>query len=338
VQGEADYLRRSMLAGAREFLIKPFSSDELVSSIKRVFEVAPPRPVQTYAPQPGPAAPGSAVPPNPADAGRIVSVFGPKGGVGCSTFSTNLAIALRETTQEPTALVDGNLQFGGIDVLLNLQATRTIADLASKGDDIDSELISSVMMPHPSGIKVLLAPSRPEMADMVQPDLMKELLQHMKSMFRYIVVDTWTSLQDLTLSILDAADRVLLLATPEVMAIKNAKVFFDVAEALDYTADKTWMVINQADRRGAIRISDIESSIKHPIAAAIPLDDRGVFMSANQGVPLVVSHRGSPVAQAVFGLAERLAEEYKIHRPEVSAAAEKVPTAHQGGLLGRLFG
>jgi pilus assembly protein CpaE len=272
------------------------------------------------------------------DAGRIISVFGPKGGVGCSTFSTNLAIAIHETTQEPVALVDGNLQFGGIDVLLNLQATRTLADLASKGDDIDAELISSVMIPHPSGIKVLLAPSRPEMADMVKPELMKELLLQLKGMFRYVVVDTWTSLQDLTLSVLDAADRILLLATPEVMAIKNAKVFFDVAEALDYSPEKTWMVINQADRRGAIRISDIESSIKHPIAAAIPLDDRGVFMSANQGVPLAVSHRGSPVAQAIFGLAERLADEYRIHRGEEAMAPAKVATAHQGGLLGRLFG
>jgi len=335
VQGEADYLRRSMLAGAREFLIKPFSSDELVSSIKRVHELAASRPAPAPLPQaeePTPAARATRV---PTEEGFVISVFGPKGGVGCSTIAANLAIALHEQTKEKVALVDGNLQFGGIDVLLNLQATRTVADVATKADDLDAELISSAMIPHPSGIKVLLAPSRPEMADLVHAEHMKALLTQMRQMFRYVVVDTWTSLHDLSLSVLDSADRIVLVATPEVPAIKNAKVFFDVADALDYPPEKTWLVINQADRRGGIRVADIESSIKHPIAAAIPMDERSVFVAANQGIPLVVSHRNSAAAQAIVGLARQLSEELTSgpaeEEPEQEAAREHT------GLLGRLF-
>jgi len=336
VQSEADYLRRSMLAGAREFLIKPFSSDELVSSIKRVHELAASRPAPPPLPQAEVLSPTARATSPPVEGGRVISVFGPKGGVGCSTIAANLAIALREDTKEKVALVDGNLQFGGLDVLLNLQATRTIADVATKAEDLDADLIGSAMIPHPSGIKVLLAPARPEMADLVQAEHMKPLLAQMRQTFGYIVVDTWTSLHDLTLSILDSADRVVLVATPEVPAIKNAKVFFDVADALDYSPEKTWLVINQADRRGGIRTADIESSIKHPIAAVIPMDERTVFVAANQGVPLVVSHRNSPAAQAIISLARQLSEELEIE-PQQENRKTDATAKEQAGLLGRLF-
>jgi len=336
VQSEADYLRRSMLAGAREFLIKPFSSDELVSSIKRVYELTASRPAPPPLPQAEVPSPAARATSPPVEEGRVISVFGPKGGVGCSTIAANMAIALHEDTKEKVALVDGNLQFGGLDVLLNLQATRTIADVATKAEDLDVELIGSAMIPHPSGIKVLLAPARPEMADLVQAEHMKALLAQMRQMFGYIVVDTWTSLHDLTLSILDSADRVVLVATPEVPAIKNAKVFFDVADALDYSPEKTWLVINQEDRRGGIRTADIESSIKHPIAAVIPMDERTVFVAANQGVPLVVSHRNSPAAQAIISLARQLSEELEIE-PRQEKRESYATAKEHAGLLGRLF-
>jgi pilus assembly protein CpaE len=326
-----------MLAGAREFLIKPFSSDELVSSIRRVYELAAARPAPLLPPQTdrlqAPAKPAAA----PGKRGHVVSVFGPKGGVGASTIAANLAIALHEAGGLKVALVDGNLQFGGIDVLLNLQTTRTIADVVTKVEDLDAELITSAMVPHPSGVKVLLAPPRPEMADLVQPEHMRAILGQMRQMFDYVVVDTWTSLHDLSLSVLDSADRIILVATPEVPAIKNAKVFFDVADALDYPPEKIWLVINQADRRGAIRTADIEGSIKHPIAAAIPMDERSVFMAANQGIPLVVAHRGSPVAQALFALAARVRKELEVEPEPEGAAAKAEPGPRSTGLLERLF-
>ncbi|MGQ9583923.1 MAG: response regulator [Anaerolineae bacterium] len=337
VQGEADYLRRSMLAGAREFLIKPFSSDELVSSIRRVYELAASRPTPPRAPQPQEPTPATRPARPSTEQGRVISVFGPKGGVGCSTIAANLAIALHEEAKEKVALVDGNLQFGGLDVLLNLQATRTIADVATKADDLDAELITTAMIPHTTGIKVLLAPPRPEMADLVHAEQMKALLSQLRQMFHYTVVDTWTSLHDLTLSILDAADRIVLIATPEVPAIKNTKVFFDVADALDYPPQKTWLVINQADRRGGVRIADIESSIKHPVAATIPMDERSVFLAANQGIPLVVSHRNSPAAQALVSLARRLHEELET-KPTAEEQEPATTIRERQGLLGRLFG
>ena len=147
VQGEADYLRRSMLAGAREFLIKPFSSDELVSSIRRVYQLGasrrqaiPTMPAATDGPQPTTETLTQS-------AGKIVSIFSSKGGVGCSTIAVNLAIALQQNAAIKVAVIDTSLQFGDVGVLLNLYASRTIADLASNADDLDDELISDVFIP-----------------------------------------------------------------------------------------------------------------------------------------------------------------------------------------------
>ena len=151
VQGEADYLRRSMLAGAREFLIKPFSSDELISSIRRVHELGASR--RQAMPSTTPTVPTEVEQERlPEKMGKIIAVFSPKGGVGCSTVAINLAIALHRAEGKPVALVDGSLQFGDVAVLLNLQANRSLADLAPHVDELDHELLDHVMLSHPSGV------------------------------------------------------------------------------------------------------------------------------------------------------------------------------------------
>lgn len=148
VQGETDYLRRSMLAGAREFLVKPFSADELIASIRRVYQlkprVAPPQP-EILRPQPAAQSPVDEI---TRHHGQVVCVYSPKGGTGCSTVATNLALALNNG-DSVAALVDGDLQFGDASVLLNLQPTRTINDLIPHMDALDIDLLSDVMVSHP---------------------------------------------------------------------------------------------------------------------------------------------------------------------------------------------
>ncbi|HEX9925901.1 MAG TPA: response regulator, partial [Anaerolineae bacterium] len=158
VQGEADYLRRSMLAGAREFLIKPFSSDELVSSIRRVYQLGASRRQAMPMMVESPSAGSSRAEPGRLTAGKIVSVFSAKGGVGCSTIAVNIAISLQQNAASKVAVVDTSLQFGDVGVLLNLYASRTIADLASLSDELDTELINDVLIAHSSGVQALLAP------------------------------------------------------------------------------------------------------------------------------------------------------------------------------------
>jgi pilus assembly protein CpaE len=306
VQGEADYLRRSMLAGAREFLIKPFSSDELVSSIRRVYQLGATRrqamPVMT---QPG----GGVTQKFEAmtqKAGKIVTIFSAKGGVGCSTIAVNLAIALQQNAAIKVAVVDSSLQFGDIGVLLNLYASRTIADLATNADELDDELISDVFIPHSSGVKALLAPPRPEMADTVTPTLITDVLERLRHLFDIIIVDTGSTLDDVVLNVLDLSDKIIVVTTPEIPAIKDAKLFFEVTEALEYDRERIMFILNKADKRINIRAEDIEANIRYKIEGQLPLDERSVTTAVNQGVPYVLGDKNSLLSQSTNKLAAHL--------------------------------
>ncbi|MCG3208748.1 MAG: Chemotaxis response regulator protein-glutamate methylesterase [Anaerolineae bacterium] len=306
VQGEADYLRRSMLAGAREFLIKPFSSDELVSSIRRVYQLGASRRQAMPATTKMPAGKGGVAEPMPRKIGRVVSVFSAKGGVGCSTIAVNLAIALQQNVAIKVAVLDTSLQFGDVGVLLNLYASRTIADLASNVDELDDELIADVFIAHSSGIKAMLAPPRPEVADTVTPSLVSEVLRRLKTMFDVVIVDTGSMLDDVVLNVLDLSDKIIVVTTPEIPAIKDAKLFFEVTEALEYERERIMFVLNKADKRINIRAEDIEANIKYAIHGQLPLDERTVTTAVNQGVPYVLGSKNSPLAQATVQLGKRL--------------------------------
>ena len=340
VQSEADYLRRSMLAGARDFLTKPFTSDELISTIRRVYEMSASRRAAMPMPQAaGPrveTAPGGA----PARRGRIITVFSPKGGVGCSMIAVNLALALQKLSEPDgkVALVDASLQFGDVGVMLNLQATRSIADLAAQIDELDSYLIETVLLPHPSAIKALLAPPRPEMADLLTPDHMKSVLERLRHDFDYVIVDTWTALHDLVLQVLDASDRIVLVTVPDVPSIKNTRLFFDVTEALEYPPNKLVLVVNQVDRRaGGISVKLIEENLKHRVAAQIPFDDRTALVSINQGVPFVMGDRRNLLAQAIFKLGEVLIKDLEEEKKEEAVAQAEGKEVQTRARLGRLF-
>lgn len=336
VQADADYLRRSMLAGAREFLTKPFTADDLVSSIRRVYELGLSRRISLE--QAGIPVEGvvgvAAKPAQPK--GKLIAVFSSKGGTGRSTIAVNLAIALQGLGNYKVALVDASLQFGDVAVLLNLQAARSIADLIPQIKDLDNDLLTGVLTPHSSGIKVLLAPSRPELADLVAPEHLKAIVQQLLTLFDFVVVDTWASLHDLMLGILDISDRILLITTPDIPSIKNAKLFFEVIDALQYPEERTILVVNMADRRGAINVRDIEASIKHPVAAKIPLDERAAIQAANEGVPVVFGNRKSLLAQAITDLANLLVAELAPQPAEQAGMPEQTAAQKaRRGLFGR---
>jgi pilus assembly protein CpaE len=321
VQGEADYLRRSMLAGAREFLIKPFSGDELVNSIHRVHQFAATRRVAT---PPPPATPTVAAPPPPLTGGKVIAVFGSKGGAGSSTLAVNLAIALREETKERVALVDANFEFGDIGVFLNLPGNRTIAEMTGDKTEIDEDLLDGTLASHTSGIKVLLAPARPELAELVKVEHMKRIMDLLHNSFDYIVVDLWKSFHDATLLFLDVSDQIVLVSTSDIPAIKNAKMFFELTDALGYPLDKTFFVLNREDGRSGISVKDIEMSIKHPVGIALPKDERTSTLALNRGVPFVLSQRKVPLAQAYYAMTRTLVQRLAAVRQAATAAAKPV--------------
>jgi len=307
VQGESDYLRRSMLAGAREFLIKPFSSHDLVVSVRRVYDLYKQQvsrigPIGTQS-----MGPADTLASEPEERGKIISIFSPKGGVGCSTLVVNLAIALQKGAGLKVGLIDASLQFGDVAVLLNVQAPRTIADLAHI-DDIEIDLLETVMVTHNSGVKALLAPPSPEMSELITETIITQILDKMRNMFDVIIVDMYSSLENTVLSILDASDLVVLVTTPEIPSIKSARLFFEVTEALGYPPAKTELILNKARRDSGIRAADIEASIKQKVNAQLPLEEKVVTTAVNQGVPYVLSGGNNPLTQATVNYAKHLHE------------------------------
>jgi pilus assembly protein CpaE len=337
VQGETDYLRRAMLAGAREFLTKPIGADDLYKSIRHVHRLAATRPVT-------PTATGGGEGPVPSGGGvqgQIVAVFSPKGGVGTSTIAANLAIALRQLTNKKVALVDGNLIFGDLNVILNLVSNKTIVELANRVDDLDRDLLNDVLATHNSQVKVLLAPPNPQTGELVTSDHLRTILGLMRQEFDYVVVDTQSSFQDRALAVLDMADRIVALMTLEMPCIKNIKLFLEVTELLEYPREKTMLVLNKADNRMGFSVKDVQSNIQHEVALQIANAPLEITYSINQGVPLVIAKRTHQVSKDIFTLASRLTNVAKaVSNEKPQDETDRQPKSkskpQNRGLFGRL--
>jgi len=329
VQGEQDYLRRAMLAGARQFLIKPCTGDELVDSIRQVYrlEANKRRMMGQYQMVP---AHGAAAGEEGSELGRIFCVFSPKGGVGCTVLASNLAVALKQTTNKKVALVDGNLFFGNVDVMLNVISNKTINDVVSRIDHLDEELLRDVMITHSSGVRVLLAPPQPELAELVNADHMRRILTELRQLFDYVIVDTWPTFNEVVLTMLDMADRILLLMTLELPAIKHVKQFLEIQEKLGYPPDKVLLVLNRADSKLGIKTDLVEDSLRKKVSANIASDGRAVTMAVNQGVPLVISARDNQFSKDILTLAKLLTTLKPVEAVEPAPAQPKKPEAPSG--------
>ncbi len=335
VQGEQDYLRRSMLAGAREFLIKPISADDLYNAIRHVFKLRTTQ-QQRYvvaAPGAGPAAEAAG-----ASQGQILAVFSPKGGTGTSTIAANLAVALRQYSSKKVALVDGNLTLGDLGVIMNLVSNKTVSDLANRISELDRDLLNDVMATHTSQVKVLLAPPNPQMGELVTSDHLRTILEQLRREYDYVVVDTPSSFQDRALAVLDMADRILVLMTLEMTCIKNVKLFLEVAELLEYSKDKIMLVLNKADSRLGIRVENVEANIQHKVAIQIGNAAQDMSLSINQGVPLVIDKRTHQVTKDIFALAALLAGD-RSAQPKTAQQTAQQPTKQpeKSGLFSRLL-
>jgi pilus assembly protein CpaE len=334
VQGEQDYLRRSMLAGAREFLVKPFSADELVNAIRHVHEIEKVKRARYQQAAPALAGSQSLTSALQPERGKIITFFSPKGGVGRTTIATNLAVALHQSTGKPVVLVDGSLPFGDVAVILNMSPkAKTIADLVGSFDQVDAEVLESVLVQHSTGIKVLLAPPTPEAAELITGPNIKRVLETLRQGYSFVVVDTWPSFQEQVLTMLDVADVILTLMTLEITSQKNVRVFMEIAEKLGYDDQKVQLVANRNDSSGGIKASDVEASLARKIPHTIVSDGRALVLAVNRGVPFVISHRDSQVAKDIFTLAEKLSG---AGESSGAAAAPPQKAASKQGL--RLFG
>ena len=299
VQSEADYLRRAMRAGASDFISKPPSGDELISAIRSLaVEAKRGKDEQAILEGTGPLPPligRDRIGP----VGKLIAVYSAKGGVGCTILATNLAVGL-DTADTPAVLVDTALQFGDVAVSLNLQSKNSFVDLASRIDELEVDIVDDVLLQHDSGLRVLAAPPRPEMADEVNAEQVRTVLEYLKQHFAYIVVDSGSTMDDITLTVLDLADLLVSVATPEIPSIKDARLLFDLLNVLEFPRENTIFVLNKMDRRSGITASAIAENLKCTVDGEIPFDERTVTTSVNRGIPLLIADKGQPAAKGIL--------------------------------------
>jgi pilus assembly protein CpaE len=305
VQSDQNYMRKAMLVGARDFLTKPPMGDELISAIRRAGEMARIEKSKSAQVQAMPIANnlgGGAAFRGPK--GKIISIYSPKGGAGCTTLAVNLALTLNNSDTR-VALVDGNLQFGDVAVFINEQGKNTILDLAPRAEELDPEIVEEVMVKHgASGLHILAAPSRPEHAEKISSSQFSRLLEYLSQMYAYVVVDTATFLTDVTLAAIDLSDLIVLVTTQDIPSIKNCRLFLDLLQTLGVERNRILFIMNRYDKRINITPERVAENLKQEVSLAIPLDEATATKAVNRGVPFVLDSKNQPVARGVFSLAE----------------------------------
>jgi pilus assembly protein CpaE len=233
-------------------------------------------------------------------AGRVITVFAAKGGCGKTTMATNLAVALAETGRR-VCIIDLDLAFGDVAIMLQLTPERTIADAIPVADRIDRTGLRLMLTHFREGVDALLAPVQPAVAEEIDRSLIAEVIRLARSIFDDVIVDTPPQFNDGVLTALDASHRYVLVTTPELPALKSLRVTLDMFDVLDYRRENRIVVLNRADSKVGLSSADLDRVIRAPIAAFVP-SSRDVPLSINRGAPLMVENPGHPVSVAIRDL------------------------------------
>jgi pilus assembly protein CpaE len=295
-QVAVEVLAEAILAGVRE-VVPAGDPAALRLACERSLEVSR---------QLGAAAPAGAGSPAGAPDGRVVTVFAGKGGCGKSTVATNLAVTLAAGGRNRVLLVDLDLQFGDVAIMLRLTPERSIADAIGMAGRLDADGLRSLLTTYRPGVDALLAPPGPAEGDHVSRDLITELIGVARQAFDFIVVDTPPFFSDQVLAALDVTDRFVLVVTPDLPTLKSVRLTLEMFELLEYPPDRRIALLNRADSQVGLSVSDIEKAVGVPMAVLMP-SSRDVPVSVNRGVPIAVDKPGHPVSRAVRDLAERCA-------------------------------
>ncbi|MCD4674103.1 MAG: response regulator [Anaerolineaceae bacterium] len=312
VQGDQNYMRRAMMAGARDYLTKPPSIDDLTSAVNRAGAMSHDAREKAARAYPTAIDGSETFGGAPLTQSNIVVVYSGKGGCGCTTLATNLAIALdlgKQSRDDKVLLIDGSMQYGDVTVFLNEQVRNSIVELATRVEDLDIEVVEDVILKHnASGLHILAAPQRPEQADTVNAEQFSKLLKYLRKLYRYIIVDTSSYLTEAVQAALDEANLILLLTSQSIPAIKNANYFLNLTDASGIPRNRIMFILNKYDKKIAISPERIGESLRHKVTATIPFDDKTIDNAINQGKPFILENKTLPISKSIIAIAERIPE------------------------------
>jgi pilus assembly protein CpaE len=251
--------------------------------------------------------------------GALVTVFSAKGGCGKTTLATNLAAALADNGRREVCLVDLDLAFGDVAIALQLFPAHTIADAVPMAGSLDAGALSALLTPHSPGLTTLVAPVEPGAAE-IPASLVASILRMLKEQYQYVVIDTPPAFSDHVLAAFDESDVIALLATLDIPALKNLKLTLETLDLLNYPRDRWRVVLNRADSKVGLALSEVEKTLRMPIAAQVP-SSRDVPASINRGVPIVLDQPTHPVSLSI----KQFAEQYVVPAGG-AAAAGAIPT------------
>jgi pilus assembly protein CpaE len=298
-----DLLQSALRSGVRDVLAAPVDTNQLAEAVARVVDT-----IGGTLPAPIP------VTEIPGGGAKIVTVFSTKGGAGKSMLAANLAVVLAKEAkargeERPVVLVDADLQFGDITVMLHLTPQHTIVDAVSSIDRLDAPLLHSLLVKHePSGLFVLPAPLEPAFADQIGAAEMSRILDLLRQSCSHVVIDTPAYFNEVVLALIDESDDVLLIAGMDIPNIKNVKIGLQTLRLLNTPMSKLHLVLNRANSKVKLDVSEVERTLQVKADALIP-SDVVVPQSVNKGTPVVLDAPKSGVARSIEALAKMFIED-----------------------------
>jgi len=300
VQGDSEYLKRAMTAGAREYIIKPFTAEELINAVINTYSIELQRKERLQMPKT-----------DHRMKSKVITVFSTKGGVGKTTIACNLAAAMAQQSEKRVVLLDLDWFFGDVAIHLSIPVKNTISDMIKEMNQLDEDLAEEYLASHFTGVKILPAPARPEYAEYITAAYVEKIIRTLQESYHYVIIDTGQNFNETTLTALDLSEIILFVSTIDLPTIKNVKTGLEVMDSLHYSDNKVKIVLNKATEQFGIKYKDFEDTLKKNIWAYIPEDCATVINAANKGFPFVITRPETKVSRSIYDMALKLIEKKK---------------------------
>lgn len=308
----AELLRHGMRAGVSDVIEAPLNETKIEEAIEQFAHDVLKRQSSSRSPESAPVE---------TEKGKIITIWSAKGGSGTTVVATNTALLLNRIEGKKVVLVDADLQFGDVCLVLQLEPRFTMVNAAHELHHLDAEMLDSLLTEHPSGLKVLAAPLEPAFADDITTAGLVQMLDILQEEYDYVLIDTASMLDELILSLVEKSDQLLMVVDMDLPSVKNAKLAMETLRLLKFSTANVQLVMNRINSRAKLDNKEIEGALRMEISAAVP-SDAAIAASVNEGRPVVEADPKSKVSKGFESVAALIAKDI----PEASS---------KSGLFGR---